>query len=376
MKISGAKCFLSFAILIIFLFSVGIASAGTGEDNVKVIKVVDGKKVDITKDNKEKGDKKSTGGTNKEEETQKEDTATESKVTDMEAGQAMIENAGINIGYRIGDEFLKGGFKFSSVDVENRKVTDDKTLTYSLYSKEMNPFKEESVRRSIIITYLIHVVFAISITLLGVCRYVAQVVDPKRTTKFMAGFSGEYVQFDIVCFIILGVGVLVMPIFDVLGISYSLLNRNVIAGLMTAKTLDIVGATTESLPTYILVNAAWYFNNLEKLFGEYAINTMVKLVIVKTWVQAVIVLFGSLTKAAFVQAGVMIGFILVLLMDIITLFFVSSGIDYMANGSWGHALIGMVVAAIIDFLIIAGMFAFPVLLLYSRIRSGRFGGKA
>ncbi len=365
---------LAISLLFIFLFSACIASAGTGEDNVKVTKVVDGKKVDITKDNKEEGDKKSTGDTKTEEATQKEDTAIKSKVTDMEAGQAMIENAGINIGYRIGDEFLKGGFKFSSVDVENRKVTDDKTLTYSLYSKEMNPFKEESVRRSVIITYLIHVVIAMCVALLGVCRYVAQVVDPKRTTKIMAGFSGEYVQFDMVCFLVLCVGVITMPIFDVMGISYCVLNRNVLAGLMTSQTLDIVGATTESLPTYVLVNAAWYFNNLEKLFGEYAVFTMTKLLIVKTWIQAAIVLVGSLTKAAFLQAGVMIGFILVLLMDIITLYLVSSGIDYGVNGSWGHALIGMILAAVVCFIIIAVLISFPVVLLYARIRSGRFGG--
>lgn len=167
-----------------------------------------------------------------------------------------------------------------------------------------------------------------------------------------------------------------MPIFDVMGISYCLFNRNIIAGLMTAKTLNVVGATTESLPTYILVNAAWYFNNFEKLFGEYAVLTMTKLLVVKTWVQAIIVLFGSLQKAAMIQAGVMVGFILVLFMDIITLYFVSSGIDYgVSDGNWGHALIGMLLAAVIDFFIIAGLLTFPFLILYARLRSGRFGGK-
>jgi len=193
----------------------------------------------------------------------------------------------------------------------------------------------------------------------------------------MAGFSGEYVQFDIVCFLILCLCVILMPIFDIVGISYCIFNRNIISGLMTSQTLNIVGATTESLPTYILVNAAWYFNNLEKMFGEYAVLTMTKLLIVKTWIQAIIVLFGSLTKAAWIQAGVMIGFVLVLLMDIITLYFVSSGIDYgVSDGSWGHALIGMTVAAVIDLFIIIGLLTFPFLILYSRIRSGRFGGRA
>jgi hypothetical protein len=307
----------------------------------------------------------------------KNNTKGSSNVSGVDAVSDAVTLGGINIGYRIGDEFLRGGFKFATVKVEEKKVTDNKTMTYSLYSKELRPFQEESVRRSVITTYLIHIVVAICVIFLGMCRYIAQLISPKKTTRIMAGFSGEYTQFDIFCFLILGVGVILMPIFDVMGISYCIFNRNVIAGLMTAKTLNVVGSTTESLPTYILVNAAWYFNNLEKLFGEYAVLTMTKLVIVKTWIQAVIVLFGSLTKAAFVQAGVMIGFILVLLMDIITLFFVSSGIDYgLSDGSWGHALIGMIVAAVFDFGIIVVLFVFPFLILYSRVRSGRFGGRA
>lgn len=307
-----------------------------------------------------------------------EKTETSLKITDsgMQAGQKMVENAIMNVPYNIADEFLKGGYEISSAGVEEKGVTDSQTMTYSLYSKKINPFKEESVRRSVILTYLIHIVITICITFLGVCRYIAQLISPKKTTKIMAGFSGEYTQFDIACFLILCLGVILMPIFDVMGISYCIFNRNILAGLMTAKTLNIAGASTESLPTYILINAAWYFNNLEKMFGEYMINTMAKLLIVKTWVQAVIVLFGSITKAAFIQAGVMIGFILVLLMDIITLYFVSSGIDYgVTDGSWGSALVGMIIAAIFDFFIIAGLLTFPFLILYSRIRSGRFGGR-
>ena len=379
------KCLISITLLFLFLCSICTASTGTGESDVKVFKVVDGKNVDITQDNTKSGDSKNQSGLNTsmslnnmstDYEEQTSDTSTKSKISGVEAVSDAVTTGGINIGYRIGDEFLKGGFKLSSVGVENKHVTDNKTLTYNLYSKELNPFKEESVRQSVIITYVIHIVIAICIIFLGVCRYIAQLVSPKKTTRIMAGFSGEYVQFDIVCFLILCLGVILMPIFDIVGISYCIFNRNIIAGLMTSQTLDITGATTESLPTYILVNIAWYFNNLERLFGEYAVNTMVKLLIVKTWVQAAIVLFGSLTKAAWIQAGAMIGFVLVLLMDIITLYFVSSGINYgVSDGGWGHALIGMGVAAVFDLFIIIGLMTFPFLILYSRIRSGRLGGR-
>lgn len=368
------KGLVSIFLLFIFLSSICIASAaGTGKDGVKITKVVDGKTLDITNENKKEGGPEPSSPAVEVKDVPNAPAG--SDVAGVDAVSDAVTNGGINIGYRVGDEFLKGGFKFSSYEVEDTKVTDDKTMTYSLYSKKLNPFAEESVRRSVIITYLIHIVFAISITFLGVCRYVAQVVSPRRTTKIMAGFSGEYTQFDIVCFLILCLGVILMPIFDVMGISYCVFNRNIMAGFMTEKTLNIVGATTESLPTYILVNAAWYFNNLEKLFGEYAVLTMTKLLIVKTWFQAVIVLFGSLTKAAVIQVGVMVGFILILLMDIITLFFVSSGIDYgVSDGNWGYSLIGMLLAAVIDFFIIAGLLTFPFFILYSRLRSGRFGG--
>jgi len=364
------KRLLSISLLLIFLLSVCVASAGTGEKNVKVISK-DGE--DITNGNKKDGDSKGSSDVTKEE----EDTATESDITGVEAVSDAVTTGGINIGYRIGDEFLEGGFKIASVGVEERQVTGKKTMTYSLYSKELNPFAEPGVRKSVLITYLFHIAVAISMIFLGVVRYVFQTVYPKKTTAIMAGFSGEYTQFDVACFLILCLLVILMPIFDFLGISYCVLNRNAIAYFMETKTLDIVGANTDSLPTYILVNAAWYLNNVEKIMGEYAVLMMCRLIVVKTWIQAVIVLIGSLTKAAMLQAFVTVGFILVLLMDILTLFFVSAGIeDSISKDNWWYAFAGMFTATAFDALILLGLLVIPVLLIYSRIRSGRFGGRA
>lgn len=370
------KSLISLSLIFLLLFPC-IVSADTGKARV-IHTNDDGSKTDITDDNYEESDDDTPHASDDDDENEAEEEKSsfiESDATGAEVVSDAVTNGGINIGYRIGDEFLEGGFKLASIDIEERQVTGEKTMTYSLYSKKLNPFEDASVRKTVIMTYICHVVVAIVVILFGVCRYVAQTVWPRKTTQTMAGFSGEYTQFDIVCFLVLAVGVIIMPVCDLLGISYCLLNRNVMAGLMTIRTLDIVGATTESLPTYILVNAAWYFNNLEKLFGEYAVNTMTKLLIVKTWVQAAIVIIGSLKKAAVLQVGVMVGFILVLFMDIITLFFVSSGIDYGVNdGNWGHALIGMGLAAVIDFLIILFIVVFPFVILYARIRSGRIGG--
>jgi hypothetical protein len=113
----------------------------------------------------------------------KNNARSSSNVSGVDAVSDAVTLGGINIGYRIGDEFLKGGFKFATVKVEDKKVIDNKTMTYSLYSKELRPFKEESVRRSVITTYLIHVVVAICVIFLGVCRYVAQLISPKKTLK-------------------------------------------------------------------------------------------------------------------------------------------------------------------------------------------------
>ncbi|MDD5536638.1 MAG: hypothetical protein PHS36_05625 [Candidatus Cloacimonetes bacterium] len=341
-------------------------TAYAGEGNVRVLDK-DGN--DITKDNIKRI---SNNSSSKEKDTQP--LKTEDNIAGVDAVSDAVTNGGINLGYRIGDEFLKGGFKISSVEVRETKVNDG-TMTYSLYSKNINPFEDPSVQKTVIITLLCHLGVVIPIIFLGVCRYVLQTLNPKKAAAISAGFSGDYSQFDVLTFLILCIGVAFMPFIDLAGIWYCLFIRNGMAEFMTQRTLDILVSSSESLPTYLLVNATWYVNNLEKVFGEYAVFTMTKLIVIKSWIQGVTVLFGSLTKAAVLQCAAMIGFILVLVMDISTLFFISSGIDHsITQNNWIYSAAGMVTAATVNGLILICLVGLPVLILYSRIRSGRFGG--
>jgi hypothetical protein len=274
----------------------------------------------------------------------------------LQAGQTMITNAGKDFGFWAADSFLQGGFKFASVGVEEKNVTDAKTPRYTLYSKELKPFSAPVVKEFVLLTFIFHVVVCIIFILLGNIVYILQKILPREVSKFRAGFSGEESYFDIKYYMLLCCGILFMPFIDSFGIWYSSLNRNVIVSFMTTRMIDVLGTTSDNLPTYLLVNLSWYVNMFEKVCGEYTVYLLASFVVVKSWIMAVLFLFGSIKQVAVFHFTVMFGFILVLIMDIITLFFVSFGVELSVwKGNWGYTLTGMITACFIDALILVAV---------------------
>lgn len=358
---------LFFILLIPFLAS---ASDGQGEKGVQVLD----KNGSVVKDAVEKSDNVSTANVDS---LTSSSSGTTLKITDsgMSAGKEMMVNAFKDSAFWVGDTFLKGGYEIASIGVENKSVADSQTPKYELYSKDLNPFEPPVVKVFIGLCVIFHIAVIIIFMFLGSFVYSLQSLAPKEVSKFRAGFSGEESYFDIRSYLFVCGTVFFSPFIDAFGIWYSTLNRNAVVSFMTSRMIEVLNVSSDSLPTYLLVNFTWYANMLEKVLGEYTIYLLTSLLIIKSWIIGVILIFGSLKHAAIFHFSVMISFLLVLFMDIITLFFVSFGAELSVwRSNWGYTLSGMVIAAIVDAMILYAMFkGFKFLVTYRfRHRVGRY----
>lgn len=278
-------------------------------------------------------------------------TGTTLKITDsgMDAGKEMMVNAFQDSAFWVGDSLLKGGFEIASIGVEDKKVTESQTPKYVLYSKNLDPFEPPIVKIFIGLCVIFHLSVIIMFIFLGSAVYSLQNLAPKEVSKIRAGFSGEESYFDIRSYLFVCGAVFISPFVDAFGIWYSTLNRNAVVSFMTSRMVEVLNVASDSLPTYLLVNLAWYANMLEKVLGEYTIYILTSLLIVKSWILGAILIFGSLKQAAVFHFSIMIPFLLVLFMDIITLFFVSFGVELSVwRSNWGYTLAGMIIAAVVD----------------------------
>jgi len=357
---------LFFILLIPFLAS---ASDGKGETGVQVLD----KNGSIVNGVVEKSENVST--TNVDPSTSSGSGAT-LKITDsgMSAGKEMMVTAFQDSAFWVGDSLLKGGFEIASIGVENTSVMESQTPKYELYSKDLDPFEPPVVKIFIGLCIIFHLAVIIIFIFLGSFVYTLQTISPMEISKIRAGFSGEESYFDIRSYIFVCGTVLLSPFIDAFGIWYSTLNRNAIVSFMTSRMVEVLNVSSDSLPTYLLVNLVWYANMLEKVLGEYTIYLLTSLLIIKSWIIGAILIFGSLKQAAVFHFSIMISFLLILFMDIITLFFVSFGAELSVwRSNWGYTLSGMVIAAIVDLLILYSMFkGFKFLVTY-RFRN-RVGG--
>jgi hypothetical protein len=284
----------------------------------------------------------------------------------------MVLNANKAFAQWIPDTLYNGGLELSSVKVDEETVTGSNKPKYTVYNTKIDPFAPHHVKSYLIITGALHLAICIIFAFLGSIMYNATQVNPKKMSKIRAGFSGEESYFDIVSYIILVCGVFFSPIFDGSGILCSAYLRNLIVSFMTTRMVDVIGTTAMSLPTEFLVNLSWYCTKFSEMCGEYAVYLMASLIFIKAWFMGIIFLYGSLKQAALLQATVMIGFFMVLIMDILTMFFVSSGVElgvYRDNPSC--MLAGMVFAAVVDLLILVMLLGIPSICIYSRIAHGR-----
>lgn len=342
--------YLNLLIIFLLLLLPFTVSAGTGS-----VKVIDKNGNDITDDNHEKGDssKKPHPSDNKEtEETQ--DKSTKSTVSNVDAVSAAVENGGINLGYRIGDELFKGGYKLASAGVDEETVTGSNTLKYSLYSTELDPFEDPSVQSILKKSKMIYYAIAIIFICLAYDAFVAQYTFPTWFSDARESISGEESFFDFKAVVLTWILVLLGPQLEkyyYLGLIYS---RNVVVSSMTTNMVETGGTSSESLPTYLIINFGWYINALQKVICEYGVYLHISLIYVTCAITAALSIFFSF-KHAFKFAFVVNLYTTVfVIMDLITLFFVCFGINQsITHSNSGFVLAGVFFAVVADFIVVS-----------------------
>jgi hypothetical protein len=240
-------------------------------------------------------------------------------------------------------------------------VTGSKTPKYSLYSKDVKPFSVPYVQKSLLVQFVFHIVVTIIFILLAFTAYAFQLISPKKFSEWRAGFSGEESFFDIKDFLIVTGGVFLAPFLDIGWKLYVLLVRYTIVSYMTSKIVHTLNESSDNWPLYFLVNLSWFVNNLEKDIGEFGINLNCSLIFVFFWIAFFIVLIGSLKLAASLIISQELVFIGLVLMDVITLFFVYLGVET------GHPLAGALTSMIVGGLILLA----PVLGIFFRFVNGK-----
>jgi hypothetical protein len=289
------------------------------------------------------------------------------------AGQAMIENAGKNLSYWFGDSLRESALSIASTDV-NQSVTGPKTPRYTLYSKEIKPFSAPNVWIFLMICAAFHLFASMFFIFLGISVFVAGTIWPKEVGNIRAGLSGEYTQFDVKAYLLVCGCVMLLPLIDAFGIWYSVLFRNGLATFMNNQMVDVLNIASNDIINKIVFSLTLYVNYLEKALGEYTVYVMTSFIFIKTWVTAFILLFGSLKQAAVLHFTVMIGFLLVLLMDIQTLLFISYGVAFSVwKNNPVYSLAGMIVGGLIDGLILAIIFLIPALIVYRKVNRSLYG---
>ncbi len=338
--------YLNLLIIFLILLLPFTVEAGTGS-----VKVIDKDGNDVTKYNMKPSDKSQSKDENKEEEVK--DPSSTPSITNMEAGTAMIENAGINIGYRLADEFLEGGYKLASVGIEEKKVTGSKTLQYKLYSNELDPLGDSSVKSILSKSKMVYYAGAIIFICFAYMAFVSQHTFPTWFSDARESISGEESYFDFKALALTWLLVILGPSIQKLIIQMILATRNTLVTGMTTRMVESVGAASDSLPTYFLVNFGWYVNGIQKLICEYGAYLLISLTYVTCAIIAALTIFFTFKHAVKFACVVNLYLVLFTLMDIVTLFFVSFGINLsITRSSDGYILAGIFFAVISAFLII------------------------
>lgn len=340
-------------LLLLFPFAAS-ASDGTGEHSVKVIKN-DGS---ISTDSIEKSENFSKPSEN--ESVRVNDSVSDFGTTDtgMLAGQAMIENAAVNLTYSFADEFFLGGYKFASVGVTEEKITGTDELQYNLYSTELDPFNVPIVDSTLSKTKKIYYAVAIILICIAYMAFTLQNSAPKLFSSIQKGISGEESFYDFKAVTTSWVIAITAPWIMIFWIKYVVLRaRNIIVMGMTTQLITTVGQSSDSLITYLLIRIGWYFNGLQKIMGEYGVHLIISVTFVVCAIIALLSIIVSLSSAVKFAGIVNMYLILFVLLDIITLFFVSFGIQMGARSestvySTGYVLVGIIFAVVADFLIL------------------------
>lgn len=355
--------------LLLLLPFTALASDGAGESGVQIIK----KDGSISLDSVEKSENFSTPSndeTNALSQNATPITSNSPLVTEtgMLAGQAMLENAAVNLTYSLADQFFLGGFKFASVGVEEKSITGSDKFEYSLYSTELDPFNVPVVASILTKSGMVYFGCAIILICIAYCAYVWQCTFPKTFSQVQIGIAGNESFYDFKALATSWVLAIAGPAIALAWIKCLIKGRNVLVLGLTTPMVEAAGSASDSLITYFIIRVGWYFNGLQKIIGEYGVYIIISLTFVFVGITVILSVISPLSNAVKFAAIVNIYLVLYLLMDIITLFFISFGIQiavYRDNPS--YILAAIIIAVIVDFLI----FIIPTLWLFVNSKFSR-----
>lgn len=355
--------------IILFLILCSSTAYAFGEQNVKIIHT-DGS---IEKINPQKNNKDNQPTANHT----KVDTTTTQPVTQNETAQkeqakdlltSSVTGGIIGAASILCDNVLNSGFDMSGVTAQQKIVNNSKTLTYSLYSEEINPFKAPFVQSMLLITGALYYICWIIAVFLSLGIFGLQQMSPRFFSDIRESITGEEGYYDVFrMFETFGMwgG---YPIGSFIVISMLIFLRNLIVASMTTQIIDSIGASSQSLPTYFILTIGYYFNIIQKVIAEYGAYLIVCMVFVIGLILGFATLFYSFKLAVRTAFFIALLFGLLLMVDIVTIFCIWFAVSMIAyTGNQGFAIAGVLSAFVVDALILLS----PIIFLYFKLSSGK-----
>lgn len=342
---------LNVLLILIILFFPFTASAETGSVTV-IHKNDDGSTTDITADNFKEGDSKSSSKSSSND--AEVNTSTLSTVSNVDAVSSAVADGGIDLGYRIGDELFKGGYKIASGGTEgNVTGSDSNTLKYSLYSSKLDPFSDPTVQSVLLTSKMIYYAISIILICFAYDAFAAQHTFPTWFSDARESISGVESFYDfkasVFTFILVVLGPQIQRYYYI-GVIYI---RNITVSSMTTNMVETVGSSSESLVSHLLINLGWCINALQKIICEYGASFNISLIYVTCAITAALSIFMSSKHAFKFVFTVNLYTTAFVFMDIITLFFVCFGINQsITHSNSGYVIAGIFFAVVGDFIVL------------------------
>lgn len=343
------KSLLGVTIILLLLLSF-TASAKTGS-----VKVISKEGDDVTKDNFEEGDSsdKPHASEDNTEEEQKEDTATKSSSSDVDVASEAVEKAFINTAFTFADFFLEDGLSLQSVNIEDKQVTGSKSISYSVNQEELNPFKHKFVRDTFYKTGGLYYISALVLIGLAYCVFAWQRTRPVQFSNMRESLTGKEAYFDFNKMLGSWSIAAGWPVGSLAYIAGVIKLRNIIVSGMAVSIVTVMGSNSTSLPTYFITNATWYFNIIQRSIAGYGVILFCMLVFVIGVIVALIDIYHSRKLAEDLTKFLAIEFLLLVFVDILTIFFMWVGVNAAeAEGNSLYALASMLSSMVFDGIIL------------------------
>lgn len=360
-------------ILSIFLFLAfsGVAYA-YGEQNVKLIHTDGTIEKIMPTYQKNNSDNQPVANYSKFYTNVTQPQVTQPSVENVKTGTDMVTNGVssglISVMFTLCDNILASAFNMSSAGVQNTATNKSKTLTYSLYAEEINPFKAPFVQSILLITGALYYICWLIAIWLSLAIFGIQQLAPRTFTKIKEAVTGEEGYFDIFSMFETYFMWGGYPIGSFIVVSMFFFFRNLIVSSMTTDIINNIGTSSSSLPTYFILCVGYYFNIIQKIIAEYGAYLIVSMLFVIGVILGFTTLFYSFKVAVRIAFFISVLFGLLLLVDIITVFCIWFGVSMITyTGNQGFSIAAIVTAGILDALILLS----PVLFIFLKFSSGK-----